>query len=135
MVSEDSTRTAARAVSCAAAAREAVCGVRHNLKKFMRWSGNKERFCANQKTKDSPRIKNTPTSKSSFFLMETPCMDLRAGPTRKVIRRTWRLCNPQSTHAPPRGDRRGQNTYLCIPHAYVRWSPLSLELWLSLIHI
>ena len=56
-------------------------------------------------------------------------MDLRAVSIRKVIRRTWRLCNPQSTHAPPRGDRRGQNTYLCIPHAYVRWSPLSLELW------
>ena len=40
MVSEDSTCTAARKVSCAAAARAAVCGVRHNSQKFMQWSGN-----------------------------------------------------------------------------------------------
>ena len=56
-------------------------------------------------------------------------MDLRAGSTRKVIRRTCPVCNPKSTHAPPRRDRGGQNTCLCIPHAYVYRSPLSREQW------
>ena len=54
-------------------------------------------------------------------------MDLRAGPTRKVIRRTCPVCNRQSTHAPPRRDRRGENTCVCIPHAYVYRSVLSRE--------
>ena len=55
--------------------------------------------------------------------------ELDPHPTRMVIRRTWRLCNQQSTHAPPRRDRRGQNTCLCTPHAYVYRSPLSREQW------
>ena len=59
--------------------------------------------------------------------METPCMDLRAGPTGKVIRRTCPACNRQSTHAPPRQDRRVQNTCVYIPHAYVYRSVLSRE--------
>ena len=87
----------------------------------------KERFCANQNTKESRRIQNTPASKINFSFMETPYMDLRAGSTRKVIRRACRLCNPQSIHAPSRRDRRGQNKCLCIPHAYACWSPLSRE--------
>ena len=62
MVSEDSTCTAAREVSSAAADscsrqhRTAACGVRYNFQSFMQWSGNKERFCANQNTKESRRI-------------------------------------------------------------------------------
>ena len=56
-------------------------------------------------------------------------MDLRAGPTRKVARRTSRLCNPQNTHAPPRRDRGCQNTCLYIPIAYVCRSVLSREHW------
>ena len=51
-------------------------------------------------------------------------MDLGAGPTRKVIRRTSRLCN---THAPPRRDRGCQDTCLYIPLAYVCPSVLSRE--------
>ena len=54
-------------------------------------------------------------------------MDLRAGPTRKVIRRTCPVCNQQSTHAPPRRDRRGQNTCVCIPQKYVYRSVFSRE--------
>ena len=54
----------------------------------------KERFCANQNTKESCRIQNTPVSKNNDLFTETPCMDLRAGSTRKVIRRTWRLVQP-----------------------------------------
>ena len=61
--------------------------------------------------------------------METPYMDLRAGPTRKVISRTWRMRNPQSTHAPPRRDRGCQNTCLGIPLAGVCRSALSREQW------
>ena len=56
-------------------------------------------------------------------------MDLRAGPTRKVIRRTSRLRNPQNTHAPPRRDRECQNTCLYVPLAYVCGSVLSREHW------
>ena len=89
----------------------------------------KERFRANQNTNESRRIQNSPTSKIIFLFTETPCMDLRAGPTRKVIRRTCQVCNPQSTHAPPRRDRQGENTRLCITHTYVYWSPLSLDQW------
>ena len=59
--------------------------------------------------------------------METPCVDLRVGPTRKVIRRTCPVYNRQGTHAPQRRDRRGQNTCVCIPHAYVYLSVLSRE--------
>ena len=56
-------------------------------------------------------------------------MDLRAGHTRKVIRRTSRLCNPQNTHAPPRRDRGCQNICLYIPLAYVCRSVLYREHW------
>ena len=103
----------------------AVCGI--TVKISCQGGETKERSCANHNTKECLRIQNTPTSKSVFLFMETPCMNLRAGSRPKVIRRTWRLCNPQSTHSRPRRDQRGQNTCLCIPHAYVYWSPLSLE--------
>ena len=111
----------------------AVCGI--TLKFSCNGAETKERFCAKQDTKESRRVQNTPTSKSTFqntptsrsvfFLMETPCMDLRAGPTRKAIGQTCPVYNRQSTHAPPRRDRRGQNTCVCIPHAYVYRSVLS----------
>ena len=61
--------------------------------------------------------------------METPYMDLRVGSTRKVIRRTSRLCNPQNTHATRRRDRECQNTCLYIPLTYVCVSVLSREHW------
>ena len=136
MVSENATCTDAREVSPAAAAasfsrqqRAAVCGVRHNFRNFMQWSGNKRTIlCQSEHERIPPHPKHTHIKKH-FKKMETPCMDLRAGSTRKVIRRTWRWCNPQSTHAPPCRDRRGQKTCLCIPHAYVCRSPLSREQW------
>ena len=61
--------------------------------------------------------------------METSYVNLRAGPTRNVIRRTWRLCNPQNLHAPPRRDRRCHNTCLYIPVAYAYCSVLSRKKW------
>ena len=103
----------------------AVCGI--TLKISCNGAETKERFCANHNTKESRRVQNTPTSKSIFLFMETPCVDLRVGPTRKVIRRTCPVYNRQGTHAPQRRDRRGQNKCLCIPHAYACWSPLSRE--------
>ena len=126
--------TAALEVSSDAAAsgsrqqRAAVCGARHKFQNYMQHRAEtKERFCANQNTKESRRIHNTPTSISTFLSMKTPYMDPRAGPTRKVIRRTSRLCNPKNTHAPPPGSRVCQNTFLYIPLAYVCISVLSRE--------
>ena len=55
--------------------------------------------------------------------------ELDPHPTRMVIRRTWRLCNQQSTHAPPRRDRRGRNTCLYVHLAYVWRSALSRKQW------
>ena len=130
--------TAAREVSSAAAASGSrqqrvapVCAVRHNFQNYMQYGAEtKEPFCANENTKTSRSIQSTPsTSRRIFSFVETPCMDLRAGPTRKVIRRRWRLFNPQSTHAPPRRDRGLQNTCLYIPLAYVYQSGLSREQW------
>ena len=129
--------TAAREVSSAAAPSGSrqqrvapVCGVRHNFQNHMQYGAETtERFCVNQNTKESRRIQNTPTSKSILLFMKTTYMDLRAGPTRKVIRRTSRLCNPRNTHAPPRRDRGCQNTCLYIPLAYVLRSVLSHEHW------
>ena len=128
--------TAAREVSSAAAAsgsrqqRSGVCGVRHNFQNYMQYGAEtKEPFCANQNTKESRRIQHTPTSESNFLFMEIPYMDLRAGPTRKVIRRISRLCNTQNTHAPPRRDRGCQNTCLYFPLASVCRSVSSREHW------
>ena len=71
-------------------------------------------------TRNIPNASNThPHQKAIYIFLETPYVDLRAGPTRKVIRRTSRLCNPQNTHAPPRRDRGCQNTCLYIPLTYV----------------
>ena len=81
------------------------------------------------RTRNNSAASNTHTSKSIFFVTETPYMDLRAGPIRKVIRRTSRLCNPQNSHAPHRWDRGCQNTCLYIPLAYVCRSVLSRERW------
>ena len=126
--------TAAREVSSAAAAsgsrqqRWGVCSVRHNFLNYLRYGGygaeTKERFYANLNMKYSRRIQHTPTSKSKFLFVETPYMDLRARPTRKVIHRTSRFCNPQNTRAPPRRDRGCQNTCLDIPLVYVHCSGL-----------
>ena len=68
MVSKDSTCTAAREVSCAVAARAAVCGVRHNSQNFMQWSGNKRTIlCQSEHEGIPPRPKNTHI-KDNFFI-------------------------------------------------------------------
>ena len=114
--------------------RATVYGVRHNFPNFMQWSGNARTIlCQSEHETIPPHPKHTHIKKHFFLFMETPCMDLRAGSRRKVIRRTRRLRNPQSTHAPRRRDRRGHNTCLCIPHVYVYRSPLCREQW-RLVH-
>ena len=55
----------------------AVCGITFEIS--CNGAETKERFCANQNTKESRRIQNTHTSKIIFLSMETPCMDLRPG--------------------------------------------------------
>ena len=75
------------AASCGSQQRAAVCGVRQNFQNYMQYGAEtKEPFCANENTKTSRSIQSTPsTSRRIFSFVETPCMDLRAGPTRKVI--------------------------------------------------
>ena len=126
--------TAAREVSSDAAAsgsrqqRAAVCGVRHNFQNYMHYGAEtKERSCANQNTKESRRIQNTPTSKSIFLFVETPYMDPRAGSTRKLICLTYPVSSPQRIGAPPCRDRGWQNTCLDVSLVYVSRSSLSRE--------
>ena len=65
MVSQDSTCTAAREASSAAAAasysreqRAAACGVRHNVQTGIKWSGNKITIsCQSEHQKNSPHPK------------------------------------------------------------------------------
>ena len=139
MVSEDSTFTVLLRARCllllqllAADSREwlrcALCGITFKI------TCNMERKHENDfvpiRTRKNPAASKTRPHQKVFFLyMETPYMDLRAGPTRKVIRRTSQLCNPQNTHAPPRRDRGCQNTCLYIPFAYVYCSGLSRKQW------
>ena len=47
----------------------------------------------------------------------------------KAIYPTWRVCNPQSSHAPPRRDRGDQDKCLDIPLACVCKGGLSCEQW------
>ena len=105
-------------------------GVRcaYNFQNYMEYGAKKKkRFCANQNTKESRRKQYTPTSKRIFSFMETPYMELRAGPTQKVKRRKSRLRIPQNTHAPPPRDRGCHNTCLYLPLAYVCRSVQSRE--------
>ena len=72
MVSEDSTCAAAREVSCAAAARAAVCGVWHNSQNFMQWSGNiRTILCQSEHRKIPPHPKD-PRLKKHFFSSRNP---------------------------------------------------------------
>ena len=110
------------------AERAAVCGVPYNIQNFMRWSGNKRMIlCQTEHERIPPHSKHTHIKNHFFYLRKLPVWTCELDPHQKVIRPTCPVCNPQSTHAPPRRDRRGQNTCLCIPHANVCWSPLSLE--------
>ena len=101
--------------------------MRHNSRNSMHKRKQKNDLVPIRKRRNPTAAKPHPHQKAFFFL-GTPCMDLRAGPTRKVIHRTSRLCNPQNIQAPPRQDRGCQNTCLYIPLAYVRGSILSRAL-------
>ena len=122
-------RSSAAAASCSRQRRGAVCGVRHNVQNIMQWSGNKRMIlCQSEHEKIPPHTKHTHIKNHFLIYGNSP-----HGPASwihtKVIRRTSRLCNPQSTHAPPRRDRPGQNTCPCISHAYFYRSSLSRKQW------
>ena len=78
MVSQDSTCTAAREASSAAAAsysreqRAAACGVRHNVQTGIKWSGNKITIsCQSEHQKIPPHPKH-PRLKKHFFSSRNP---------------------------------------------------------------
>ena len=125
MVSQDSTCTAAREASSAAAyysreQRAAACGVRHNVRTDIQWRGNKITILYQSEHQKIPPHPKHPRVNFFFFSSKNPMYLLTATISTNG-------CNPQSTHASPRRGPRGQNTCLCIPHAYVFRSPLSRE--------
>ena len=84
MVSQDSTCTAAREVSSAAAAsyrreqRAAGCGVRHNVQTGIKWSGNKITIsCQSEHQKIPPHPKH-PRLKKHYFSSRNPTYLLAA---------------------------------------------------------
>ena len=136
MVSEDSTCTVLLHARCllmlllrAADSKErrcAVCGITFKITCNM--ERKQERFCANQNTKESRRIQNTPTSKNIILFIETPYMDLRAGHTKGDTSDIAIVQPAEPPRTSPR-DRGCQNTCLYIPLAYVCRSALSREHW------
>ena len=68
--------------------------------------------------------------KMHFLVLETPYGHSSCSKQHeKAIGPTCRVCNPQSSHAPLRQDRGGQNTCLDIPPAGVCRNALSHEQW------
>ena len=79
MVSEDTTCTAAREASSAAAAysreqRAAACGVWHNVQTVIQWSGNKITILGqSEHQKIPPHPKHPHVKKSIYLVIEIPC--------------------------------------------------------------
>ena len=78
MISRDSTCTAAREASSAAATsysrerRAVACGVRHNVQTGIKWSGNKKKTsCQSEHQNNSPHPKH-PRLKKHFFSSRNP---------------------------------------------------------------
>ena len=109
-------RHASRAVSDLRERRCAKCGKTSKITCNM----ERDRFffflCHFEHERILPHLNHTHVKKPTY-IMETPYMHLRAGPTRNVIRRT--SCSPQNTREPPPRDRGSQNTCLFIHFAYV----------------
>ena len=78
MVSQDSTCTAAREASSAAAAsysreqRAAACGVRHNVQTSIKWSGNKITISCQSEHQKIPPYPKHPRLKKHFFSSRNP---------------------------------------------------------------
>ena len=81
-----------------------------------------------QKHEIPPHPKHT-CLKMHFFISGNSLRIFTAAEREKAICPTCRVCNPQSSHAPPRRDRGGQNTCLDIPLAGVCRSTLSRKQW------
>ena len=67
--------------------------------------------------------------KMQLFSAGTPYGHSKLWQHEKAICPTCRVCNRQSSHAPPRRDGRGQNTCLDISLAGVARNALSREQW------
>ena len=87
----------------------------------------------NGKQRNPARPKTHPLENDLFFLLKTLPGHSRLQPHFKAIRPTCRVCNPQSSHAPSRRDRGGQNTCIDMPLAGVCRSALSREQWRKLV--
>ena len=78
MVSQDSTCTAAREASSAAAAsysreqRAAACGVRHNVQTGIKWSGNQITISCQAEHQKIPPLPKHPLLKKHFFIYRNP---------------------------------------------------------------
>ena len=102
--------------------------MRHNFQKYMQYGAEtKKRFCANHHTKESRRMQHTPTSKSNLLFMETPYMDLRAGPHTTGDTSDIAIVQPaEHPRTSPPGSRLSEHI---VPLAYVCRSVLSREHW------
>ena len=134
MVSEDSTCTAAREASSAAAShsseqRAAACGVRHNVQTDIQWSGNKMMILCQSEHQKIPMHPKHPRLKKKIFSSRNPLYLLAASiNTRRCDISGMLSMHPtERPRTSPPGSTGGHNTCLCIPHAYVCRSPLSRE--------
>ena len=105
MISQYSTRSAAREASSAAAAsysreqRAAACGVRHNVQTGIKWNGNEITIsCQSEHQKNSPHPKH-PRLKKHFFSSRNP-MYLVACCDKHKWRYLWHMPSTQPTELP-----------------------------------
>ena len=107
----------------------AVCGITFKITCNIERK-QKNDFCQSEHERIPPHPTHTHIKKQTFFyLWKLPVWTCELDPTRKMIRRTSRLSNLHNTHAPPRRDRRCQNTCLYIPLAEVCPSVFSRGHW------
>ena len=81
----------------------------------------------------SPHPKHT-RFKMHFFSSGNSLWICKLQEHQKAIFTTWLVYNPQSSHAPPRRDRGGQNACVDMPLAGVCRSALSREQWQLVVY-
>ena len=119
MVSQDSTCTAAREASSAAASynrkqRATACGVRHNFQTDIQWSGNKITILWQSEHQKIPPHPKHPRLKKHFFCSRNPMFLPAATINTKCDISDMPSMQPQKNYAPPRRDRGCQSTCLYI---------------------
>ena len=108
------------------AADRAVCGVRCAACLSKSHAKQNNDFVPIRTRKSSAASKKHPNKKTIWKL---PCLDLRAGSTRKFMCLTYPVNSQQRIGAPPRRDQGCQNTFLDVPLASACRSALSREQW------